>query len=33
MKAYKTMIWILPPGSPSMGQLFLDVFNGTNDEY
>jgi hypothetical protein len=33
MEAYKTMIWIQPPGTPSMGNLFLDAYHATNDEY
>ena len=28
-----TMIWIQPPGTPSMGHLFLDAYHATGDEY
>ena len=27
------MIWIQPPGTPSMGHLFLDAYHATGDEY
>ncbi|MES2575215.1 MAG: pectate lyase [Bacteroidota bacterium] len=33
MEAYKTMIWIQPPGTPTMGNLFLDAYHATKDEY
>jgi PelA/Pel-15E family pectate lyase len=33
MEANKTMIWIQPPGTPSMGHLFLDAYHATGDEY
>jgi PelA/Pel-15E family pectate lyase len=33
MEAKPTMIWIQPPGTPSMGHLFLDAFHATGDEY
>ncbi|MBN1463491.1 MAG: pectate lyase [Paludibacteraceae bacterium] len=33
MEAYKTMIWIQPPGTPSVGNLFLDAYHATGDEY
>ncbi|MDD5011506.1 MAG: pectate lyase [Phycisphaerae bacterium] len=33
MEAYKTMIWVQPPGTPTMGQLFLDAYEATGDEY
>ena len=33
MEARPTMIWIQPPGTPSMGHLFLDAFHATGDEY
>jgi len=33
MEARKTMIWIQPPGTPSMGHLFLDAYHATRDEY
>ncbi|MFA5292839.1 MAG: pectate lyase [Phycisphaerae bacterium] len=33
MEAYKTMIWVQPPGTPTMGNLFLDAYHATGDEY
>ena len=33
MEAYPTMIWTQPPGTPSMGQLFLDAYRATGDDY
>jgi PelA/Pel-15E family pectate lyase len=33
MEAYPTMIWTQPPGTPSMGNLFLDAYHATGDEY
>lgn len=33
MEAYKTMIWLQHPGTISMGQLFLDAYEATGDEY
>ena len=33
MEARPTMIWIQPPGTPSMGHLFLDAYRATGDEY
>ena len=33
MEAKPTMIWIQPPGTPSMGHLFLDAYHATGDEY
>ena len=33
MEATPTMIWIQPPGTPSMGHLFLDAFHATGDGY
>ena len=32
MEAYPTMIWVQPPGTPSMGQLFLDAYHATGEE-
>lgn len=32
MEAKKTMIWIQPPGTPSMGHLYLDAYHATEDE-
>ncbi len=33
MEAYETMIWVQPPGTTSMGHLFLDAYHATGDEY
>lgn len=33
LEARDTMIWIQPPGTPSMGHLFLDAYHATGDEY
>ena len=33
MEAKKTMIWIQPPGTGTMGHLFLDAYHSTGDEY
>ena len=33
MEAYPTMIWVQPPGTPTMGHLFLDAYHATGDEY
>ena len=33
LEAYPTMIWVQPPGTASMGQLYLDVYRATGDEY
>lgn len=33
MEARPTMIWIQPPGTPSMGHLYLDAYHATGDEY
>jgi PelA/Pel-15E family pectate lyase len=33
MEATPTMIWIQPPGTPSMGHLFLDAYHATADDY
>jgi PelA/Pel-15E family pectate lyase len=33
MEAYDTMIWIQPPGTTTMGHLFLDAYRATGDEY
>ncbi len=33
MEAYDTMIWVQPPGTTSMGHLFLDAYRATGDEY
>lgn len=31
LEARASMIWIQPPGTPSMGHLFLDAYNATQD--
>src|SRR5690606_36796795 len=33
MEARETMIWLQPPGTSSMGHVFLDVYHATGDEY
>lgn len=33
MEAKRTMVWIQPPGTPSVGHLLLDVYHATGDEY
>ena len=33
MEAYETMIWAQPPGTTSMGHLFLDAYHTTGDPY
>jgi len=33
MEAYPTMVWVQPPGTPTMGHLFLDAYHATGDEY
>ena len=33
MEARPTMIWIQPPGTATMGHLFLDAYHATGDEY
>lgn len=33
MEAYPTMIWLQHPGTISMGHLFLEAYNATNEEY
>ena len=33
MEARPTMIWIQPPGTPSMGHLYLDAYHATGDDY
>lgn len=32
MEAYPTMIWVQPPGTATMGHLFLDAYHATGDE-
>lgn len=33
LEASPTMIWVQPPGTPTMGHLFLDAYHATGDEY
>ncbi|MET0309891.1 MAG: pectate lyase, partial [Sphingomonas sp.] len=33
MEAYPTMIWVQPPGTATMGHLFLDAYHATGDAY
>ncbi|MFQ8433884.1 pectate lyase [Amaricoccus sp. W119] len=33
MEAYDTMVWVQPPGTATMGHLFLDAYHATGDEY
>jgi len=33
MEARETMVWIQPPGTASMGHMFLDAYHATGDEY
>jgi len=33
MEAYPTMIWIQPPGTATVGHLYLDAYHATGDEY
>ena len=33
LEARDTMIWIQPPGTATMGHLFLDAYHATGDEY
>jgi PelA/Pel-15E family pectate lyase len=33
IEARASMIWLQPPGTPSMGHLFLDAYHATGDEY
>lgn len=33
MEAYNTMIWIQPPGTATVGHLYLDCFHATRDEF
>jgi hypothetical protein len=33
LEARDTMIWIQPPGTATMGHIFLDAFHATDDEY
>lgn len=33
MEATRSMIWIQPPGTPTMGHVFLDAYHATGDTY
>ena len=33
MEAFPSMIWVQPPGTATMGHLFLDAYHATNDPY
>ena len=33
LEAKRTMAWIQPPGTPSVGHLMLDAYHATGDEY
>lgn len=33
MEAYKTMIWLQNPGTVSIGNLFLEAYQATGNEY
>lgn len=33
LEAYKTMVWVQPPGTATMGHLYLDAYHATGDEY
>ncbi len=33
LEANRTMVWFQPPGTPTMGHLFLDAYHATGDEY
>ena len=33
MEAFPSMVWVQPPGTPTMGHLFLDAYHATQDEY
>jgi PelA/Pel-15E family pectate lyase len=33
LEARPSMIWLQPPGTPTMGHLFLDAYHATGDEY
>ena len=33
LEATRTMVWVQSPGTPDMGQLFLDAYHATGDEY
>lgn len=33
LEARRTMLWVQPPGTPSVGQLWLDAFHATGDAF
>ncbi|NHK26435.1 pectate lyase [Parvularcula flava] len=33
MEAYPSMVWTQAPGTPEMGEIFLDAYHATGDEY
>ncbi len=33
LEAFPSMIWVQPPGTPTMGHLFLDAYHATGDTY
>jgi PelA/Pel-15E family pectate lyase len=33
IEAYPSMIWVQPPGTATMGHLFLDAYHATGDDY
>src|SRR5689334_6595532 len=33
MEAYPSMVWVQPPGTATMGHLFLDAYHATGDDY
>jgi PelA/Pel-15E family pectate lyase len=33
MEAYPSMIWIQPPGTATVGHLYLDIYHATGDEF
>jgi hypothetical protein len=33
LEARRTMVWIQPPGTPTMGHLFLDAYHATGDDF
>ena len=33
LEAKRTMVWIQPPGTPTVGHLLLDAYHATGDEY
>ena len=33
MEAFPTMIWVQPPGTATMGHLYLDAYHATGDAY